>query len=363
MNYKVLSDRRVTKCDRVVEQLAAHIQSELSSGERLASQRVLSDKLGISVFTVNQALQALEAKGYVERRHGAGTFITSRHKPITMADTVTLCMRAQGHVWADLTGLLMERLADHGRVGTLLGMETEHASRDELVQRMARSESDTMIVQAGLHFPFEVFDLPGMHNKTVIAAVSWASGLTWPGLYRVLHDHEVGAHLVADHLLARGHRHVLLLMTSSQHWSLQQELPHDDCPALPFCQYWKRQGGTWSIQVSRDSGNPPYEQLDTAAFLAAFDADTPPTAIFGCRDYEAWLAQSILLQKRPDLLSQLDIVGYGNTPWSQAIVPSFTSVDFCLEEIADNAINIVDALQAGKKPQTLTHVAPRLVVR
>ena len=62
MNSKVLSERRVTKCDRAVEQLAAHIQSEHSSGERLASQRVLAGKLGISVFTVNQALQDLEAK-------------------------------------------------------------------------------------------------------------------------------------------------------------------------------------------------------------------------------------------------------------------------------------------------------------
>jgi GntR family transcriptional regulator len=62
------------------EQIASRIRvavaaGELESGQALPSVRQLSASLRINPATVVQAYRELEADGFVERRHGAGTFV------------------------------------------------------------------------------------------------------------------------------------------------------------------------------------------------------------------------------------------------------------------------------------------------
>lgn len=58
-----------------VEQLRSKIESgEIPVGTRLPSERVLCSELGISRVSLREALRVLQATGYVETRHGAGTF-------------------------------------------------------------------------------------------------------------------------------------------------------------------------------------------------------------------------------------------------------------------------------------------------
>jgi GntR family transcriptional regulator len=61
---------------QIEEELCARIQSgELEVGERLPPERDLADLLGVSRGTVRQALQALSARGLVQRGVGRGTFV------------------------------------------------------------------------------------------------------------------------------------------------------------------------------------------------------------------------------------------------------------------------------------------------
>jgi GntR family transcriptional regulator/MocR family aminotransferase len=63
------------------QQLYRQIRDELVSGSfngsttRLPSSRTLANDLGISRLTVNLALAKLQSEGYLEPRHGSGTFI------------------------------------------------------------------------------------------------------------------------------------------------------------------------------------------------------------------------------------------------------------------------------------------------
>lgn len=360
-----LPRRRRTKHNHIYEVLRRHITSpSRAPGERVAPMRALAKQYDASISTVQLALQQLEEDGYVETRHGAGTFVTSRHRPITMADTVTLCMHARGHLWADLASLLMESLAHRGRLGILLGLEGEPGEAVEMVRRLAHSESDTMLVQAGAHFPFEIFDAPPMRRRTIIAVVSWDSSLRWPGLHRVLHDSQAGARLAVEHLRARGHRHVLLLGTPSQVDELAAGPARGTSPAPHFAGLWQEGGGRYTVLAGRSAPDGGYLGPDEEAFLSVFAGPEPPTAIFGCRDLEIWLAQSLLLRRRPELLSRIDVVGYGNTPWSEAGHPPFTTVDLDLERIVAEAMGVMDRVRGDSPPtEALIHVPPRLVVR
>lgn len=76
---KTYSPIRKTKAsDLIVEEIwAAIVNGELTPGERLPPERELVEQFGVSKVTLREALQTLEANGYVERKRGAtgGTVI------------------------------------------------------------------------------------------------------------------------------------------------------------------------------------------------------------------------------------------------------------------------------------------------
>ena len=62
--------------ERLVEHLRAYVvEAGLSAGDRLPSERELSERLGVSRASVRQAIVALEVQGILEVRHGEGTFL------------------------------------------------------------------------------------------------------------------------------------------------------------------------------------------------------------------------------------------------------------------------------------------------
>lgn len=64
----------------------------LLPGTRLPSEDQLARRLGLSVGTIRQAMQALSDDGLLERRQGAGTFVAD--PSIDMHDVWHLCFRA-----------------------------------------------------------------------------------------------------------------------------------------------------------------------------------------------------------------------------------------------------------------------------
>ena len=62
--------------ERLVEHLRAYVvEAGLSAGDRLPSERELSERLGVSRASVRQAIVALEVQGILEVKHGEGTFL------------------------------------------------------------------------------------------------------------------------------------------------------------------------------------------------------------------------------------------------------------------------------------------------
>src|ERR1700754_878846 len=79
--------RPLQRCEQSAERLAADIRSGLyPPGERLPSERELARALEVSRASVREALAALQLRGVVETRAGAGTFVTAE-QPATQAET------------------------------------------------------------------------------------------------------------------------------------------------------------------------------------------------------------------------------------------------------------------------------------
>jgi GntR family transcriptional regulator len=64
---------------RIADGLLDRIESgQLAPGDRLPSERELSDALGVNRMTLRRALWLLESQGLIVRRHGHGTFVAER---------------------------------------------------------------------------------------------------------------------------------------------------------------------------------------------------------------------------------------------------------------------------------------------
>ena len=73
--FKPIKTKRVY--EQIVEQIKELMrQGDLKPGDKLMSERELSDKLGVSRTSVREALSALDYLGILESRHGEGTFIS-----------------------------------------------------------------------------------------------------------------------------------------------------------------------------------------------------------------------------------------------------------------------------------------------
>jgi GntR family transcriptional repressor for pyruvate dehydrogenase complex len=71
--------RRVTVVDEIIESLRQDIVTRrLPHGERLPSEKELSEQFGVSQSTVREAIRALEAVGLIDVLHGSGSFVRSQ---------------------------------------------------------------------------------------------------------------------------------------------------------------------------------------------------------------------------------------------------------------------------------------------
>ena len=71
------------------------------------------------------------------------------------------------------------------------------------------------------------------------------------------------------------------------------------------------------------------------------------------------------MNHKPDLAASVEIIGYGNTPWSQAGHPPFSTIDLDLERMADETTRVIEALRAEtlSEPAGPIILPPRLIIR
>lgn len=83
----------MSRADLAYLQLKSAIeQGQYPEGSVLPTQPALARTIGVSTVTLRQALERLAEEGYVEARHGSGTFVRSRQAvrgPVLVADDDT----------------------------------------------------------------------------------------------------------------------------------------------------------------------------------------------------------------------------------------------------------------------------------
>lgn len=96
---------------------------QLKTGDRVPSERELTEQFGVSRMTARQALKELEALGYLSRQQGKGTFVTTPKlvQPLAGLTSFTEEMRQRGLVPGAVV-LAVEEVLAGWRVAEALGI-------------------------------------------------------------------------------------------------------------------------------------------------------------------------------------------------------------------------------------------------
>jgi GntR family transcriptional regulator len=111
---------------QIAESLLARIESgELVAGDRLPSERDLSEALGVNRLTLRRALRALESQGLITRRPGLGTHVAAPkiERPAARLVSFTRGMQQRG-LLPGTRLLSVEHIPAHAALAAVLQIGT-----------------------------------------------------------------------------------------------------------------------------------------------------------------------------------------------------------------------------------------------
>lgn len=177
--------RRPRLTELVTEQLAASIREGAPApGERLPTERELSERFGVSRNVVREAVQELRARGLVTTRQGSGSVVTTDiQKPIRvlMADLLTGRDGAEGKLLElrrSLEVQIAELAAERARKAEIRDMEQILEAFDAATDDLERC--------AELDIAFHQALCRAAHNELFGVVVESVNDLLMPARRRAL---------------------------------------------------------------------------------------------------------------------------------------------------------------------------------
>jgi GntR family transcriptional regulator len=153
--------RRTSAAEHVRAALRARISGgQYSPGQRLPAEPELARELNTSRVTLREALSILQGEGLIDRRHGAGTFVTSGPpvpQSLHINFSVESMIRATGHE-PGTTEASWRRLAADEEVAGRLGLEVE--APIWTLERV-RTSDDRPVIHSVDHLPLTVIGEDG----------------------------------------------------------------------------------------------------------------------------------------------------------------------------------------------------------
>lgn len=303
-------------------------------GDLLPAEVKLAAQLTVHRLTVNRVTTELVREGVLVRRRGVGTLVSEKKatsaKPVLGRGLVGL---VTGHHFNPATnsyyGIIFEKmrklLSDNGIYLMPLGDAKEFFDRPARIieGNIQKSLSAIALLGTGDHGIFTA--LENFEHPAIIIGVSEYAG----PLPSVSTDDESDAALVAEKLLALGHRNIVHLNAASplrMHTRLQGFLGACERAghAIPFRYVVEAKG----LEVS-----------DGKAAMAEFlERNLPFTAVFGGNDNLALGAVSALKERGIEVPSQVSVVGFDGIDAALHSHPPLTTMKISRQRLAEQAV-------------------------
>ena len=346
---------RQTELARVIQTIDG-LCSSLSIGDRIPTHTELMSQLSASERTVLRALDELQRKGRVVRRHGSGTFVASRSlssqtvdKEITVKAIVAIAKPDQSffdHAIELLYG--HARDTDHNLFCCLI---TNDGEQESIVAGIGAADGYIVFNQRYAGLAERIYD---QGRRVVLVGTPYTDVL--PRVPYVCGDQERGGYLAANHLIELGHRRLAFIASA------------DD---------YSRTLRWTGIQLAIEKANKAGESVDLkfisvetvgnwaadpAAAREYFNQQDYPTGVLAWNDREAAAFLSVLHKIGLNVPNDISLVGYDAMPESPGVSPHLTTVDGGTHEQLIAAVRILT--RTNPPPANYTVIAiPTLIVK
>ncbi|MCL7463603.1 FCD domain-containing protein [Phaeovulum sp. NW3] len=178
---KIESEKLSRAVERQIETLI--LQGILRPGERLPSERELSERLGVSRPSLREAVAALQDAGLLTTRAGAGIYVAEVLGAAFSPALIRLFAQHDQAVFdyisfrRDMEGLAAERAAQ-------LGTDTDLKVIDTIFQRMmAAHDKRNPTEEAALDAQFHIAIIEASHNVIMLHMMRAMFGLLKEGVF------------------------------------------------------------------------------------------------------------------------------------------------------------------------------------
>lgn len=154
MSFQPIKTRKIY--EEIVGQLKDLITcGELKPGDKLPSEREMSESLGVSRASVREALTALEAIGILDIRSGEGTFVKKTNSSETF-EPLALVLAVERNPGAQLMEVRRVLESESASLAALRATPEDLNKIGESLEKMKRAESVPLAVEYDLKFHFAI---------------------------------------------------------------------------------------------------------------------------------------------------------------------------------------------------------------
>ncbi|HOX05048.1 MAG TPA: GntR family transcriptional regulator [Planctomycetota bacterium] len=348
--------------EKAAADIEAMIRQQGLWGRRLPGEREMAEALGISRGTLQKALEELEARGTVLRRHGSGTFAADKNSPGAGArrGAARLAVIAKDSWRPDPSGAwtyygdmiegAFRGCRRFGAEGVLVRQESVWAGGPGPEWAGLKAFGGFLLVQDS--DPALIRMLLRMRRGPVVLLDSVFRDLPAIG---VVDGSFEGARRAVSYLVNLGHRRIGYIAPGE----------HPDRPHEKSLGY---RAALSEAGIPEDAAlvcHPEEAALDRdveAAVGRMLGLPEPPTALFAGTDSRALPAMRVLEAAGRRVGEDFALVGFGDSASRSGLCDSLTSVRIHTHRMGEAAVRA--ALDAPKVPQARTVIIPdRLIVR
>ena len=294
----------------------------------------------------------------LEKIHGKGVFVRKK-LDIQKHETSALLLFSHGHLYQDMTALLVRQLQDHGFYSMLLDTDWRQTGNEYLQEQIIRLISSSpagFIIDGHRNFSFDLL----RKYRRQISNLVFMFRNNAPDIEadNVLTDHTRGGYLGTEHLLNRGCRKILFVMPPPP------RLYYD---AVFILDGAKKALDEYGIEFTPEMVIDYQEDFFEHGHYELLEErlrQYRPDAIFAFADYMARPFYEIAAAWALTVPDDLAILGYYNTPWTASYRVPMSSVSVNWEQITIQAAEcLISRAAIPGKPWRNIVIEPTVVQR
>jgi GntR family transcriptional regulator, transcriptional repressor for pyruvate dehydrogenase complex len=176
------NDRIINKnaaSDQIVEYIEERIiKGELKSGDKLPSERVFAESLGVSRIPLREALRSLSQLGLVETKHGQGTFIRDANSSFLTRKLATYMYSTETSVFE----ILQFRQILESECAKLAATLATKEELEDIIYYKNKAEEAESSIRNGNYEEFSIMDI-----KFHTAIVKASHNMLFLNLFNAIH--------------------------------------------------------------------------------------------------------------------------------------------------------------------------------